>query len=1065
MQKRLKKTLLCVLALLTIICAAMSATVFATESLSLENATSFDGFVYGQTVSLPEGTLKYGADSKAATVTVEYPDGRKIGDSTLKLDVEGIYTVIYSGTFGGEEKTEKKTFTVKKDLYYVSGGSSSVTLNKTYKYKDHSSETVPDYGETPDATQSEIIAHMTNLIDSEVTGLAVSLSTGDTFSYGKVINLNDIPATNGKFEDIISLTVTPEKIGTKDVEDFSIILTDAYDPSNYITVNVKATVGEKVNSIVYARAAASNGQQLTGWAWNSTPAVKYVNNNYGTVTRMNFAGFNSYTATYNKTTANPTGINSDIKFGYDSIAKNVFSLAFDYANRAIYNYATSHSGKSDMIVDFDDPTHFEKLWSGFTTGECFLSIKGGTYVGSSFNFVINEIYGQDINSAAFDDRGNPDIKVAIDGYTEDNLPKAKVGTAYKVFDATCASPYYGALDVSVVVNDPDGSAVTLTDGKFTPAKTGVYTITYSVVDYLGKKTEKTLNVTAQETIPEISVTLNGEKQTAGIAGVYVTLVSDVTATGGSGNLKLAYTVKLGEENFEIKDGKFFPTRAGTYKVTVSATDYIGIVETAVYDVVVAAGDKPVYLDSPIIPKYFVSGKTYTLPALTAYDYTDGSGRAVKTKIAYIDGEGVKNAIGTTIVPVANAIKDTVTVIYYTNSYTAEGNIEFKDVPVVNAWNGNKVDVSKLFYGNGATVKSALNYTTVSASVDGETDFVNPLAVNGFSVTLKGKKGASFSAFTITLTDCENADRQVKFLYSPKDANKSYFRINDLTAIPYEAGQSISKGEDTIALKVDSSEWTVSYDKNSSSVIAIEKYLNGDKFEGFGDLVYVTFGFEGVDGSAAVDVYNVNDTALSSRTSDRSAPNISISGSYLGYYSKGAIVKIPKAIVNDVLDNNATGYVTVQSPENAEGQRSFVTSTDGIYLNKVSTDREYFINGTTCGAYLVTFYATDSTGNVNEYAYFINVMDEEAPVITVAEGSVTTGKVGEKIAIAKATATDAIDGEVKVTIHVATPSGMLYEVTETQTKFVANGAGLYKIIYTASDLSGNMAMKTIEITVS
>ncbi len=1040
-------TVIATLATCLVVSLMLSFTAFATGELRLaDGASSLTGFAYGQTIEMPSGSLEFNGETKRATVSVIYPNGKVDSEGVVTLDVEGVYTVEYKATFteSGQqvEKTLTQTFTVRKNLYNMTSKDSSYSYG-TYYYEEH------NLGAGYQGNAEDAIT----MNESTVTGVQISLAMNDTLTYGKIIDLSG--AT--KDDKIIQLAITPSEIGARDVNDFSIILTDAYDVNNFVTITVKAGAE---NSISYMFTSASS-QQPTGFNYNAKLNDDGSRNNSGSPLRVNLAG--PYEGSRNYALAN-----KDSQIGMTGIDKNQLSVSIDYATKSMYNTTSGHGANNQFTVDLDDPVIFSKLWGGFTTGECFLSIKGGTYSNSTFNFVITEIMGDVIdNDFVFTDRGELEIDVDTDKFT--TLPNGKVNVPYKVFDASCFNVYFGDLPVTAKVTNSQGAEVSIVNGAFTPTEAGEYTITYTATDYFGETNTKELTITVAETVDGVTANYNGTYATSGVAGVTAT-VADVTTSGGSGGpIDVVATVKLGTEDVRVVDGTFFPEKVGTYKVTLTASDYIGQTAVLTYDYVVSAGTRPVFIERPTMPRYLISGVEYELPKVNAYDYTDGSGVAkiIAPKIAYVDSRGTNLALGGKISPVADEYKKTVDIIYYTDEpIKADYNLVFENIPLVDISGDEGYDLTKLLVGSGFTATPYVNFTKLEFNRDIEFDFVNAVGANGLEIRFTGSEAkTNYAHVAITLTDSENSDEQVKFYYSPYDTEVTLFRINSTTAVAYEAKQSL-KTDDTLALVIDTSTKTVKFDRNSSLTPEIATYLNGKPFNGFTtNKVYVTIEVLGVTQDAEFSIRSIAGQALSYLTIDAASPIISIEGEYLGYRSIGDKVRIPKALITDAIDPSVKGTVTVTAPTSDGKVGAYVQSDEGLMLNKVPCDKDYYITVSKYGNYLVTFYAKDASGNELNYQYFIGVMDETAPQIKFSGKNPTTGKVNKTVSLKKATATDDVDGDVEVEVYLETTTGLFYKLDASAPAFKPDRAGLYRVMYSATDLSGNIAFEIVEVTVS
>lgn len=1075
MIKTKKNKIIATLAVSALVCSTVSLFTLvgsAGDNASLTQTSKFEtegvAWRYEEMVARPTGTFSYGGETKPAEVKVIYPNGKEsVGkNDLLSLNTEGEYKVEYSATFGETTVVETSSFVIRKDLFYVSSEASSARYYE-YKYSEHATE--------------EYASKRDSVVNSSVDGIYVSLASGDEFQYSRVIDLRGLTQN----DNLIKMVIAPESIGIKDVSDFTIKLTDAYDPTNYIEIK---NYSRTDTPIVYMAVAASNGQQFTGWQWSNPPS-KFVNNSYGAPCRFSMTGPCLVTESTTSLPSNPFDKHNDVKFGINTIADNDFGISIDYENLQVFNNV-SRNYTNGMIADLDDPEHFEKLWGGFTTGECFLSIKGGTYLGETFNFMITDIKGIDgtLTGAdearkeeilSFTDRGALNIDTELGGYAENALPQARVGVEYPIFEASANNQYFGKLNATYQVLKGD-KIVAKNGEKFIPSEAGAYTLKYTVKDYFNTENTKSFTINAVLETSEISFVLSGldaiaetpDKETVGVAGKYVKLNNAIELTGGcaDGVLDIMTSVRYGDEEIPVENGVFFPMKAGKYIVSVTATDYIGQNLVKEYTVEIEAGDIPVYLEKPVLPKYFISERTYKLPEVTAYDYTDGTGTPVKAKVAYIDGEGTKKAIGTTITPVSNLLKKTLDVVYYTDEINAEndyeGNLVFKDVPIVcvtREEEGNTfVDFSKLFVEDGVTLTTGISSSVIKAEKDGSLGFINALGANGLTMRFQGVVGASkFGQFSITLTDSENGEQSVTFYYINGN-DTSYFKVNSLQSTAYKVAQTFVGG-DFFAFNFDSVNG-VKYDRTNGSYAKVDTYKNGHPFKGFtSGRVYVEFGLEAVYGVSEVELLQLGGQIISSQQKDRVEPGIAIEGEYLGYVAFGGKIRIPKAIITDVVDPYVQGSVTVSAPKDEKGDRKIVKTVDGIYLKDMNVDRDYFVTATQYGTYLIKFTARDFSGNELDFSYLVNVVDEQAPEIAVEEIT-KSYKIGDTIAVPKATVTDNVDKDLTLTVYVYSASLTMWQLDEGEKSFKVKQAGEYRIVYVAVDSAGNYGIKTLVFTV-
>lgn len=1020
--------------------------VSADATLNVEYESSY---TYGDSLVISNGSISVGDNSAEATATVLLPDGSSAGAGRLTLNQEGVYKVQYSAVVGGEAQTVVRSFSVKKPLFSATSSLSTVTENATYVAKDHEKDGYTNVN----GYQIEG--------KGEVSGVMVSLASGDYFNYNKVIDLSG----KTKDETLIEFSITPETIGFFDVGGFDIILTDAYDSSSKVTIRVTAgggTVPESdakpaqvglYNGVSYLR--ASVGDEFAGMYW-STPGVGQVTKEEytGSIVYLDFSGVGGDSQHYN----NPYSAHADIS----SIDKNCISISYDDLTKQLFPKKNGYyaTGTNEM-VDLDDENYFESPWNGFTTGECFLSIRGFWYEKSSFNFVVKEIDGQSV-SAIKDDRAAHVIKLDTLTYDESSLPSAVVGYPYPVYQASCVSPYYGTLPVSVKVYEGDaesGTEVAVEDGKFKATRAGVYTIVYSAVDNFGTVVTKSLTINADEDSSPLTITLNGEKITGGVAGQLITPVS-ATVENAIGASEVYICVKKGSKTYELENGSFRFPCTGYYTISYTATDYVGRTASYEYEIFVETGDAATFTDDVVLPHYFVQGYRYKIPTVYAYDYTNGSQKSVKS-VAYIkDANGETRVTGGYVTPSVKKSGDVATIIF---EATLNGNVSSAsyEIPVIDIKSANGgYDMQKLFFATKGDVSYDVQEfeTIVTVKGDSVIDYINPLSDQNFEFAFAGdERMSSFNSISLVLTDVLDPTISVKFTYA-KENGKTVFYVNE-SGKKYEVGEGIASGSD-INLTYKAQKNAVSFASSSKVNVAINKTLSGDDFEGFtSGKVYAQIELSGVSASSKVHLKKISNQALCDISYvEYSDPLFGCVSDYGGLKAIGSTVKLPEILVVDAVEPWLSVSLTVTAPDGTT-----VTAKDGTSLKKADGSVTYEIALKKYGSYVVSYSAEDGSGNRAGLTYLLTVIDDAAPVLNVKGEAPTSGKVGGKLVLPEASATDAIDGKLTVNYYVITNQGQ-FIVLEGRA-FVPQTAGEYSIFVWCADVSGNLACETYTVNVS
>ena len=256
--------------------------------------------------------------------------------------------------------------------------------------------------------------------------------------------------------------------------------------------------------------------------------------------------------------------------------------------------------------------------------------------------------------------------------------------------------------------------------------------------------------------------------------------------------------------------------------------------------------------------------------------------------------------------------------------------------------------------------------------------------------------------------------------------------------------------------------TMTFD--SSNYLAL-KYADGSVFNGFASgKVRIYFDFENVTGEVAIGVSRINAQNTTSATVlDRVDPRIVVSEEQPSRtVNVGTTMTVYSAMASDVIDPFGSLTVSVIAPDGKP-----VKASDGTLLSKVPADREYAFTADIFGTYTISYYSEDLAGNEPVLPTVINVLDTEAPVITLARRNITTAKKGSTVVIAPATVSDnntAVD-KIYLSCYVVRPTGVMFKVDlRTSNSFVANEVGTYTLRYMAIDGTGNIRIVDNTITV-
>lgn len=941
-----------------------------------------------------------------ADVKVIHPDGTELTGDSVAFTSPGIYTFEYSANGGAI--TDTTEVTVAYPLY---------ELNLDYATAEYSAQ-------GPFGTEKAY------------PGILVSLPENGVFSYNRVVDLSD----KTKDDLIYSGNIVANETGMNDFFQLNVRFTDIYNPKNYVTVELWRN--GTADGVVYCRAGAYN-QKTAGWDHRQQRPRE---GKYGKWVRCSF-----------QNTPNSGKRETD-----------VFNVYFDYAEKAIYtDSAWVDPVYGNMIIDLDNPAHFGTLWEGFETGECYMSVFATSYNGASGNVYIQSIggdSGDDLSGKLLVDKDAPVLTADYGEYEESNLPVAYKGIAYPIFDVTSFDSYTGTTPVVAEAYLDYGKAtqskVEVVDGKFTPTKAGTYTIVYTSSDYYRNEGVKEVTVECIELPSAMKANFVGDKATSAKTG-YDLRLSDYEIENASGEPNVKIDVKFGGETVatvDVNERIYRPMQAGEYEFVYSATDYVDQRDSVSYKVTIENDSAPVYLEHVVLPRYLIATYQYALPALSATDFSDGE-KAVASEL-WIQEEGSEayKLTGNTFTPTANAAGKNVTVIYkaigkngtQTDVYT---------IPcygIYQADSATKLELNKLFV-HGDDVTSAWEtfnnkeYAAYKASADASINYINPLPAQDVVVNF-GIYGAktNYGKLTFVLTDYLDESVSIKFSYIVAADGSISVSVNDGVAYPLSV-YNFKEESLAVALEYVDSKNTF-YTNNGNSAYAVDKTIAGEAFSGFpSGRAYLTISMEGVSEESEIIVQKVCNQQLNTASRDISDPMLSVIGEYSQTYSRGQILTLYKAVCLDLINPDVTSALSVYDPDGNP-----VKTVDGVTLEGVEIFAEYSISLDKYGKYKIYY----TVGEDLDYYFYIEVIDETAPVITVSTTIKQTYKVGQTISVS-AKATDEVDGECAVyfTMEDSVDVVDMFEKSYTFYK-----AGKYKLLISSWDTKGNYSVLIYEIEV-
>lgn len=961
------------------------------ETLEIGGEGYKEKYIVGETIELLPATITDGTEDYQADGTLIFPSGKSIRADSVVLDEVGIYTVEYKATAqkdGNLRNYSANTeFTVVNSMYSVTSDRSSIR----YGVDESGNET-------------------------GLTGLNVSLNAGDSFVVNEPIDLNDVSAD----QLIAKLNVLPETIGNPEANTVNFILTDCYDAENYVTISFNSgeiNFGSEYQSIVYIGAGAYN-QNIRGCNGQGT--------NYGQPPgNGRWAHFSM-------------GGNNEVR----TLAEQYIGFSMDYAARSVY--VSTITAQNAFTADLTDLSWYEDIWNGFTTGECFLSINCDNYVGKKCNLIITEILDFDLSQEEVLDGIDPEIEINYGAYTAENYPNAVLNCAYPVFGyETKDLSGSVASEIKVFYNyySKYKYEIPVENGKFIPARLGVYTLEYTAVDPAGNDSQKTIDVYCVNDEFPVEVVLSDDAPVSSVVGKEVPIKTAELANA-VGMVETLVYAEYEEERIEIVNGSFTPYRAGTYQVFYIMTDFVGRVGTASYTVNIAENEELEFLGEPQFEKYYIVGKSYALPVLTAIDYI--SGKTAEAEIYVTDGVEERRVLNNYI-PVMSD-DGTAQIRYYAS---LDGKSKISDPYTIRLRDVSDTDgtlnLEKYFEAEDLTVRQNTSYISlIPDGTAGSAEFIRPFFVN--LLNLRFSLAAATSSFTVYLTDRDDPDTKISFSAVKTSAGATFWCNGEETIFTYIRGfaESILTPYE---IYFDISSLNV-YDGNKINY-TITETVSGESFTGFpSGYAYISFEING----GQANLYSINGQAFSDISSDSVAPNIYLTGEYRPLAELNEEITVYKAIASDMLDPFTVVTVTM---EDSEG--NYLETVDGRELHDLIIDADLKTVLTEYGSYYITYTARDSSYRQTQLFAALNVYDLTKPEIRVEAPTISDGTIS-------ISAAEPEEG-VTIFVYVEDNCGISHKITENS--FALNGKGTYYVKYLAVKQSGtmmNFAWKIYKVTI-
>ncbi len=1036
MGKILKKTTLPIL-----ICALLCVVSFAlfffvpTKTVSADNFVTVSGEGYktsygiGEQISIPKGVITFDENEYEVDGIVITPSGQTLRDDLIILDETGVYTVEYKatidGSLGKKYVLEKVEFSVVNSVFMFDTDKSSV-----------------------DYTYDNTGYNMVGFVEGEENakkGLMLEIAPGDTFYYKKPINVDKLT----KDDILVKLALLPTVEASADILSFTVRLTDCYNPNNYVELMMRSAYASYQTPDTY-QTVYNSGKSSAN---DSRSAIKTTD--AGNYQRYYFNG-------------SKTGVSNYVH------AKAWLGVSFDHAERQIFtnNEGTSFNGPR-IVSDFDDLSVFINAWGGFTSGECFLSIIPGEFESASCRMFIAELAGaENFNSDDFDkdeqikDEEPPIITVDYGQFgIKNNIPNAYVGCEYPIFPVNVFD-VLGDANYTVSLykryHDSSRELVQFTGNSFVPDVACLYTIVYTATDASGNTAVELVDIKClKEQV--ISIKLDETGLTSCPVGETIS-VDGYTVENYAGTISVVVSVTSNGETFLVKNGKFVPTKEGTYVVKYTVTDFSNQKAEVEYEINVVAEDRPIFTPPVNFEKYYIASHQYKLPTVTAFNYVTNQNIPVSV---FVVEDGVEREVTDGYTP--EMTLDGTAQVYYK---AADQEYWCEDlITIVDPYEEGAIRLEQFFVVENASVSPRSNKMLIvsnegSSSMSGE--FISPVYVSNFSMKFAMVSSkANVNKISWTLTDAYDSSVAITFALVKNDNAVVFAHGNGVTSLPIDVHFELSETNQYIFNYQDA---TRSFTDTLKAKYTYDIDNEGNVFNGFpSGYAILSFKVEGIEGSSAtLIVEHINQQVLNDGESEYGEP--------IYYFEPfeitaelNSVVYIPKLTAYDVIDNNVEVKVQITNKKT----NTVISDVNGKPINNLAYNPNICFVASEYTDYSIKYTLEDNFGNKKSRTITISVLDKDAPEIVVSGKSSVSGKT---INIAKATATDNVDESVDVRVYIWYPDGWLegkmpgYQTDSGSKfilpgdKFVVDSSGTYRVVFYAVDAAGNVSyeIQTVKV---
>ena len=940
------------------------------ESIKVLASTEQHDVFMNDVINVESRALEYDGQRQVVKGQIVTPSGNTFEGHSFVIEEPGLYKVIYKTYFGYHEEVQEINYLCKR---------------KSADFFDITNPVAISYGD---------YRHNTNKYHHE--GVLIDAKNGTEIKFNMPLSVEDFlteqhieegkgykDRSNGAdAKPLIDFLIDPSKLMEADFDVLTIRLTDSVDKSNYVDIHIDDAFYQpdpRSGACSYVRVGASCNWGM-GWSWTEKEGKinqgEYKVGISGTGLSLSFRG-------------QP----------YEDNPLNSAQILYCSKNQRFYNYRGSLEVNTTYFInDLADPISYGKnVWNGFDSGKFFVSIIPSSFTNSTGRLLIKSVGKYVLDSEILTDNKAPEIEVDTLGYDIYDLPKAVIGKSYPVFKSKVFDNYDSNLDVNVSVTYKDlinnkNIDVSIKDDKFFVNKSGSYTIKYEAKDRSGNVADViSLQVLTVDSVNPISLQLAvTEKSVDSYSEVTLPSISDVVATGGSGNILLERKLYDPKGNpIKLEGNTFKPTLVGNYILKFIGKDYIGNTKELVFILHSLALTSPVFIDDINLPPVLINGFKYSFSNIRAVETVNGVNQIITPSIK-VNGAAYSGSV--------TANGSSLTVQYIATGKTETSSVS-KTLEVVSPKDSlNKIDQAKYFYGDLEATENVDN-VLLSTNSDGQTIFATPLNSDDFYVGMRIVSGYNKAEF-IKFKFIDVLDQKVSVTFKLDLVNKTIEApyLNPLSYSLYGNQFGLYYSDKTLSFK----------DTNQNDLSTLYKDDNGSEFSGFKKGFYLAICLENVSGNAKYQVEKISNQVMGHDNSydDSIKPTIKYNSSLPSEQFKGKDFVYPTFEAFDVLSDIVSTSIEVR----LNGRVLVSGDKNCVETFKIQSS----------GYYSIIYIARDSSDNQLRITNSVAVYDDTLPTLSASDLSSNTYKVGDALAIPSYSASDD-SGAYKVDVILILPT--------------------------------------------